>query len=79
MTSFRQKHIRQGKTTFMGGDVGDSSTRGVKEGPSEGQPQWKQWEWHKDEGGGKHSSSIEGTTKAIVEGHFKGEMFLITG
>ena len=52
MVNLCPKHIGQGKTTFMGGDVGDSSTGGVKEGPSEGQPQWQQWDWPKDEGGG---------------------------
>ena len=77
MASLRPKYIGQGKTTFMGGDVGDSSTGGAKEAPSESQPQWKQWEWHKYEGGGgKHSSRIEGTAEAEVkEGHFEGELF----
>lgn len=62
----------------MGGDVGHSSIGGVREGPSEGQPQWKQWKWHKDEGGGgERSSSIEGTTEAEAKGgHFGGEMFV---
>ena len=63
MASFRPKHIGQRKTTFMGGDVGNSSIGGVKEGLSEFQPQWQRWEWHKDEGGGgEHKSSIEGIT-----------------
>ena len=52
MASFHPKHIGKRKTTLMGGDVGSSSIGRVKDGPSEGQPQWQQWEWHKDKGGG---------------------------
>ena len=37
MENFRPKSIGHKKTTFMGGDVGDSSIGGVKDGPSEGQ------------------------------------------
>ena len=77
MASFRPKHIGQGKTPFMVGDVGSASIGGVKERTSEGQPQWQQWEWHKDKGGGgKRSSRIKGTIEAEAkEGHFEGEMF----
>ena len=65
MASLRPKYIGQGKTTFMGGDVSSPSTGGVKEGPGKGQPQWQQWEWHEDQGGGgEHSSSIKGAVEA---------------
>lgn len=75
---FSSKAYWAGKNYLHGRRCGDSSTGGVKEGPSEGQPQWQLWKWHKDEGGGggKHSSSIEGTTKVEADkGHFEGEMF----
>ena len=52
MESLCPKHMRQGKNTFMGGDVGSFSMGGIKEGPSKAEPQWKQWEWHEDKGGG---------------------------
>lgn len=74
MTSLCPKYIAQGKTTFMVGDVSNSSTGGIKEGPSKRQPQWQQWEWHEDiGGGGECNPSIKGT--AAAEGHFKGKMF----
>ena len=62
MEIYRPKYIRRGKTIITGGDVGGSLIGGVKEGTGEVQPQWQQWEWHKDAGGGgKRSSSIEVT------------------
>ena len=51
--------------------------RYIGQGPSEGQPQWQQWKWHKDEGGGgERSPSIRGIAEAKTKGgHFEGEMF----